>query len=130
MQTKHFFLLAALYWGLSPLPATGDWLVDGLGRPVDSQSSPIPPIFIRLADAIQESMGLNRNDAVAIVNVIIDIDRFQSLREGPLVGNDPHLINEPYIVDLLDKHTILNRSQAKRVVLLLKQKDLNERLGI
>ena len=121
-------LLIALCFAQAP--SQGGWLLDGLGRPVDAQSNPIPPIFFRLANELQRYLGLNWNDAVAVANLVMEIDRLRTSWDGQLAGNDPKSISEPFIIDLLANRTGLNRHQAGKVILLLKSEGLDGRLGL
>ena len=130
MQIERLFFLIALCFAFAQVPSQGAWLLDGLGRPVDAQSNPIPPIFFRLANELQRYLGLNRNDAVAVANLAMEIDRLRTSWDGQLAGNDPKSISEPFIIDLLASRAGLNRHQAGKVILLLKSEGLNGRLGL
>lgn len=53
MQIERLFFLIALCFAFAQVPSQGGWLLDGLGRPVDSQGNAIPGPYVRLADRLQ-----------------------------------------------------------------------------
>ena len=114
-------LLAMLCFPVAP--AIGEWLVDGLGNPVDRQGNPIPSAYVDMASLIELETGLDRGLSIGIAETLFEEDKLLS-RYGPLSGNDPHEVNLVSVAGLLAERTGLPREEIEELLHLLEPSGL------